>query len=39
MTTKHGALLDVLMTGDALTLLKRLLKHGESDAPRSWTST
>ena len=27
------------MTADALILLERQLKHGESGAPRSWTST
>jgi len=26
------------MTADALILLERLLKHGESPTPRSWTS-
>jgi hypothetical protein len=26
------------MTADALILLERLLKHGESGAPRLWTS-
>jgi DNA polymerase III subunit epsilon len=36
---RHGALLDADMTSDALILLERLLKHGESGAPRSWTST
>ena len=36
---RHGALLDADMTADALILLERLLKHGESAAPRSWTST
>jgi DNA polymerase III subunit epsilon len=36
---RHGALLDAHMTADALILLKRQLKHGESGAPRSWTST
>jgi DNA polymerase-3 subunit epsilon len=35
---RHGALLDADMTADALILLERLLKHGESAAPRSWTS-
>ena len=35
----HGALLDGDMTADALILLERQLKHGESGAPRSWTST
>jgi hypothetical protein len=36
---RHGALLDAHMTADALILLERQLKHGESGAPRSWTST
>ena len=36
--TLHGALLDADMTADALILLERQLKHGESGAPRSWTS-
>jgi DNA polymerase III subunit epsilon len=36
---RHGALLDADMTADALILLERQLKHGESGAPRSWTST
>ena len=35
---RHGALLDADMTADALILLEHLLKHGESAAPRSWTS-
>jgi DNA polymerase III subunit epsilon len=35
---RHGALLDADMTADALVLLERLLEHGESGAPRSWTS-
>src|SRR5208283_2834348 len=35
---RHGALLDADMTADALILLERQLKHGESSAPRSWTS-
>jgi DNA polymerase-3 subunit epsilon len=35
---RHGALLDADMTADALILLEHLLKHGESSAPRSWTS-
>ena len=35
---RHGALLDADMTADALILLERQLKHGESGAPRSWTS-
>ena len=35
---KHGALLDADMTADALILLERQLKHGESAAPRSWSS-
>ena len=36
---RHGALLDADMTADALILMERQLKHGESGAPRSWTST
>jgi DNA polymerase III subunit epsilon len=36
---RRGALLDAEMTADALILLERLLRHGESGAPRSWTST
>jgi DNA polymerase III subunit epsilon len=36
---RHGALLDVDMTADALILMERQLKYGESGAPRSWTST
>ena len=36
---RHGALLDADMTVDALILMERQLKHGESGAPRSWTST
>ncbi len=35
---RHGALLDADMTADALILLERQLKHGESGAPRSWTA-
>jgi DNA polymerase-3 subunit epsilon len=35
---RHGALLDAEMTADALVLLEQQLKHGVSDAPRSWTS-
>jgi DNA polymerase III epsilon subunit-like protein len=35
---RHGALFDAHMTADALILLERQLKHGESGAPRSWTS-
>jgi DNA polymerase-3 subunit epsilon len=35
---KHGALLDADMTADALILLEHQLKHGVSEAPRSWTS-
>jgi DNA polymerase III epsilon subunit-like protein len=35
---RRGALLDADMTADALVLLERLLKDGESGAPRSWTS-
>lgn len=34
----HGALLDADMTADALILLEHQLKHGESAAPRSWSS-
>jgi DNA polymerase III subunit epsilon len=36
---RHGALLDADMTAGALILLERQLKHGESGAPRSWTSS
>ena len=36
---RHGALLDADMTADALVLLERQLKHGDTGAPRSWTST
>jgi hypothetical protein len=36
---RHGALLDADMTADALILMERQLKHGETGAPRSWTST
>jgi DNA polymerase-3 subunit epsilon len=36
---RHGALLDADMTADALILLEHQLKHGESSAPRSWTSS
>jgi DNA polymerase III subunit epsilon len=36
---RHGALLDADMTADALILMERQLKYGESGAPRSWTST
>ncbi len=36
---QHGALLDADMTADALILLEHQLKHGLSDAPRSWTSS
>jgi DNA polymerase III subunit epsilon len=36
---RHGALLDADMTADALILMERQLKHGDSGAPRSWTST
>ena len=36
---KHGALLDADMTADALILLEHQLKHGVSEAPRSWTSS
>jgi DNA polymerase-3 subunit epsilon len=35
---RHGALLDAEMTADALILLEHQLKHGVSDAPRTWTS-
>ncbi len=35
---RHGALLDADMTADALILLERRLKHGESDAPRTWST-
>ena len=35
---RHGALLDADMTADALILLEQRLKHGESLAPRTWTS-
>ena len=35
----HGALLDADMTADALILMEHQLKHGETGAPRSWTST
>jgi DNA polymerase III subunit epsilon len=35
---RHGALLDAEMTADALVLLEHQLKHGVSDAPRTWTS-
>ena len=34
----HGALLDADMTADALLLLERQLKHGESDGPRTWST-
>jgi DNA polymerase-3 subunit epsilon len=34
----HGALLDADMTADALMLLERQLKHGESDGPRTWST-
>ena len=33
---RHGASLDAEMTADALIMLERRLKHGESPAPRSW---
>jgi hypothetical protein len=36
---RHGALLDADMTADALLLMEHQLKHGETGAPRSWTST
>jgi DNA polymerase III subunit epsilon len=32
-------LLDADMTADALILMEHQLKHGETGAPRSWTST
>jgi DNA polymerase III subunit epsilon len=32
---RHAALLDADMTAGALTLMERLLKHGDSGAPRS----
>ena len=35
---RHGALLDADMTADALILLERQLKHGETGAPRSGPS-
>src|ERR1700735_4162404 len=35
---RHGALLDADMTADALILMEHQLKHGETGAPRSWTS-
>ena len=35
---RHGALLDAEMTADALILLERRLKHGESEAPRTWST-
>jgi DNA polymerase III subunit epsilon len=35
---KHGALLDADMTADALILLESELKHGRSEAPRSWST-
>jgi DNA polymerase-3 subunit epsilon len=37
---RHGASLDADMTADALiTLMEHQLKHGETGAPRTWTST
>jgi DNA polymerase III subunit epsilon len=36
---RHGALLDADMTADALILMEHQLKHSETGAPRSWTST
>jgi hypothetical protein len=36
---RHGALLDADMTADALILLERQLKRGDTGAPRSWTSS
>lgn len=39
MTTEQRALPEGHMTSDTLILLERLLKRGESGAPRSWTST
>ena len=35
---RHGALLDADMTADALILLERQLKHGGSEAPRTWST-
>ena len=35
---RHGALLDADITADALILLERQLKHGESEAPRTWST-
>ena len=35
----HGALLAADMTADALILLERQLKYGETGTPRSWTSS
>ncbi|HEY4809176.1 MAG TPA: hypothetical protein VIH81_15735 [Roseiarcus sp.] len=37
-TTGTAHLLDADMTADALILMEHQLKHGESGAPRSWTS-
>ncbi len=34
-----AAVLDAHMTADALILLECQLKHRETGAPRSWTST
>jgi DNA polymerase-3 subunit epsilon len=36
---RHGALLDADITADALILMERQLKYGESGRPRSWTSS
>ena len=36
---RDGALLDAHITADALILMEHQLKHGETGAPRSWTST
>ena len=35
---RHGALLDADMTADALVLLEHQLKHGESEASRTWST-
>jgi DNA polymerase-3 subunit epsilon len=35
---RHGALLDADMTADALILLERQLKHGGSEAARTWST-
>lgn len=34
----HGALLDAEMTADALVLLERQLKNGETGTPRNWSA-